>query len=188
MNTYITISSLNDYLFCPYSIYLHNVYMNVDEGLYHAKPQIKGKLAHEKIDNKTASTRKGDLLSLPVYSEKYRLMGKIDIYRRKEKLLIERKYQLKRIYRGNMYQLWAQYLCMKEMGYEVERLAFYEISTNRFFPLGLPASSDLIQLSLLIEGILWYDPIEPISINPNKCKHCIFCNFCDKTIEENVYE
>ena len=28
---YIHISTLNDFIFCPYSIYLHNVYMESDE-------------------------------------------------------------------------------------------------------------------------------------------------------------
>lgn len=36
MDNYISISTLNDFIFCPYSIYLHNVYMEADEGLYHA--------------------------------------------------------------------------------------------------------------------------------------------------------
>ena len=38
MDDYISISQLNDFIFCPYSIYLHNVYMETDEGLYHATP------------------------------------------------------------------------------------------------------------------------------------------------------
>ena len=92
---YISISTLNDFIFCPYSIYLHNVYMETDEGLYHATPQTRGKIAHETIDTKKASNRAGDLLSLPILSEKYKLMGKIDLYRSKDKKLIERKYQLK---------------------------------------------------------------------------------------------
>lgn len=71
--------------------------MDTDEGLYHAKPQTKGKIAHESVNNKTSSNSKDDLLSLPVYSSQYRLMGRVDVYRRKEKLLIERKYQLKQI-------------------------------------------------------------------------------------------
>ena len=63
---------LYDFIFCPYSIYLHNVYMDTDERLYHAKPQTRGKISHEAIDNKTASNRKDYLLSLPVYSAKYK--------------------------------------------------------------------------------------------------------------------
>lgn len=31
MIDYISISTLNDFIFCPYSIYLHNVYMETDE-------------------------------------------------------------------------------------------------------------------------------------------------------------
>ena len=44
MDDYISISTLNDFIFCPYSIYLHNVYMESDEGLYHATPQTRGKI------------------------------------------------------------------------------------------------------------------------------------------------
>ena len=42
MNEYIPLSTLNDFIFCPYSIYLHSVYMESDEDLYKATPQIKG--------------------------------------------------------------------------------------------------------------------------------------------------
>lgn len=69
MDDYISISTLNDYIFCPYSIYLHNVYMDADEGLYHATPQTKGRIAHETVGKKTSSNRKDVLLSMPVYSE-----------------------------------------------------------------------------------------------------------------------
>ena len=95
MDDYIAISTLNDFIFCPYSIYLHNVYMETDEGVYHATPQTKGKLAHEPVDSKTSSNRKEEILALPVVSEQLGVMGKIDVYRKKEKQLIERKYQLK---------------------------------------------------------------------------------------------
>jgi hypothetical protein len=52
MIDYIPISTLNDFIFCPYSIYLHNVYMETDEDLYHAVPQVRGKVAHETVDKK----------------------------------------------------------------------------------------------------------------------------------------
>jgi len=97
---FIAISMLNDYIFCPYSIYLHNVYMETDESIYHAKPQTRGRIAHDAIDTKKASNRSIDLQSLSIISERYGLTGKIDIYKGKEKKLIERKYQLKNIYRG----------------------------------------------------------------------------------------
>ena len=43
IDDYIAISTLNYFIFCSYSIYLHNVYMDTDEGLYHAIPQTRGK-------------------------------------------------------------------------------------------------------------------------------------------------
>ncbi|MBO5988551.1 MAG: type V CRISPR-associated protein Cas4 [Paludibacteraceae bacterium] len=63
---YISISTLNNYIFCPYSIYLHNVYMETDEGLYHASPQTNGRVAHEAVDSKKYSNRKEPcLFTLP---------------------------------------------------------------------------------------------------------------------------
>ena len=188
MDDYISISMLNDFIFCPYSIYLHNVYMDTDEGLYHAKPQTRGKIAHETVDKKSGSKRKGDLLSLPIYSARYNLMGKIDVYREKEKLLIERKYQLKQIFQGQIYQLWAQYFCLIEMGYAVERLAFYEISTNKMYPVALPTAKDTEQFETFIQNFHRFNPNNFVSLNTNKCRHCIYCNLCDKTEEENVYQ
>lgn len=187
MEDNISISTLNDFIFCPYSIYLHNVYMEMDEELYHATPQTKGKLAHEPVDSKTSSNRKEEILALPVMSEQLGLMGKIDVYRKKEKMLIERKYQLKQIYQGQIYQLWAQYFCMVEMGYEVDKIAFYEISTNKTIPINLPTAENKDELMCFIQSFKEYDPSPPFVANPNKCHHCIYCNLCDKTEDNNVY-
>ena len=187
MEDNISISLLNDFIFCPYSIYLHNVYMETDEGLYHATPQTKGKLAHQPVDSKTSSNRKEEILALPVMSEQLGVMGKIDIYRKKEKKLIERKYQLKQIYQGQIYQLWAQYFCMVEMGYEVDKIAFYEISTNKTIPISLPTAENKHELMCFIQSFKEYDPSAPFVANPNKCRHCIYCNLCDKTEDNNVY-
>ena len=184
---YISISTLNDFIFCPYSIYLHNVYMDTDEGLYHATPQTRGKLAHEPVDTKTSSDKKNEILALPVMSEQLGVMGKIDVYRKNEKKLIERKYQLKQIYQGQIYQLWAQYFCMVEMGYEVDEIAFYEISTNKTISISLPTIADKIELEGFIKSFKEYNPATQFVANPNKCRHCIYCNLCDKTEENNVY-
>ena len=167
MEDYIFISTLNDFIFCPYSIYLHNVYMETDEGLYHATPQTRGRIAHETIDNKKASNRAEDLQSLPVISEKYGIMGKIDIYKGKEHKLIERKYQLKKIYQGQIYQLWAQYLCMVEMGFNVESIAFYEISTNKMIPVDLPNLQQIEEFQMFLESFRNFDPSHPIKVNAN---------------------
>lgn len=148
---YIPLSTLNDFIFCPYSIYLHSVYMESDDEVYKALPQTKGKLAHAGVDSKSGSTRQSDILSLSVYSDELRISGKIDIFKRDKKLLIERKYNLNRIYRGRIYQLWGQYFCMTEMGYDVEELAFYENITLRNGIGNIADISDCNQL-MGIEG------------------------------------
>ena len=66
MDNLIAISTLNDFIFCPYSIYLHNVYMETDEGVYHATPQTRGRIAHETVDKKRTSNRTDELLSLQI--------------------------------------------------------------------------------------------------------------------------
>ena len=80
MNDYISLSTLNDFIFCPYSIYLHNVYMETADDMYKAVPQIEGKLSHQGVDNKTGTSIRTDLLSLPVYSDELGISGVIDIY------------------------------------------------------------------------------------------------------------
>ena len=185
---YISISTLNDFIFCPYSIYLHNVYENTDESLFHATPQTQGRIAHETVDEKRSCTRKDVLQAMPVYSEKYDLMGKIDVYKTKEKYLIERKYQLKSIFQGQIFQLWAQMFCLQEMGYEVERLAFYEISTKRTISINKPTPEEQLRFESFLKSFRNYDPRKPFIPNINKCRHCVYCNLCDKTTEDNVYQ
>jgi CRISPR-associated protein Cas4 len=187
MHTYIAISTLNDFIFCPYSIYLHNVYMGGDEELVHAVPQARGMAAHAVIDEKRYGGKKDEIVGLGVYCDELGIAGKIDVYRVKEKLLIERKYQLNAIYQGQIYQLWAQYFCMVEMGYEVEELAFYAISTNKMFPVLVPTDEDKKELADFISAFKRFNPEDAISTNQNKCTHCIYCALCDKTDVENVY-
>ena len=188
MSDYIPLSTLNDFIFCPYSIYLHSVYMESDEELYKATPQTKGTIAHQGVDEKKGSTRKSDIMSLPVYCDELGISGKIDVYKQDRHLLIERKNNLKRIFRGQIFQLWGQYFCMKEMGYEVDKLAFYEISTNKMIDVELPGELGKQELIGFIEQFKNYNPSSTVfKVNSNKCIHCIYCNLCDKTETDNVY-
>lgn len=188
MTDYIPLSMLNDFIFCPYSIYLHNVYMETDEDLYKATPQTIGTITHHGIDSKQSSTRKVDIMAMPVYSDRLGICGKIDIYKADKYLLIERKNNLKRIFQGQLYQLWGQYFCMEEMGYVVDSIAFYEISTNKMMPVNLPDNERKQELEHFINTFRKFNPDDGcIDINPKKCIHCIYCNLCDKTTSDNVY-
>lgn len=58
MEPYIPISFLNDFIFCPRSIYFHQLYGKSDESLYHSTDQSEGKAAHATVDAKTYTTAK----------------------------------------------------------------------------------------------------------------------------------
>jgi len=77
---------------------------------------------------------------------------------------------------------------MREMGYAVEKLAFYEISTNKMIDVELPGERGKQELLGFIKQYKNYDPSSTsIKVNLNKCIHCIYCNLCDKTESDNVY-
>ena len=55
-------------------------------------------------------------------------------------------------------------------------------------PVKMPDEDELTMFRRFIDRFRKYNPEEtPFTINANKCRHCIYCNLCDKTIENNVY-
>jgi CRISPR-associated protein Cas4 len=77
---------------------------------------------------------------------------------------------------------------MIEMGYEIEKLSFYSMATNTTLPVNIPTENDKNEFINFIKTFKQFDPEStPIIINENKCKHCVYCNLCDKTEVENVY-
>mgnify|MGYP003537953032 CR=1 FL=1 len=156
--------------------------MESDESQYHATPQTRGRIAHKTIEEKSTTNGKWDLVSISVCSSEFRIYGKIDLYRYSTKTLIEKKYQLKSIYRGQIYQSWAQYYCLCEMGIKVDKLSFYEISTNKMIPVSLPDVNGREEFITFLSAIREYNPLTNINVNANKCRYCIYSNLCDKNI------
>ncbi len=70
MEPYLMISHLNDFIFCPRSIYFHQLYGRVSKKLYQSDVQIKGTNAHKSVDSKKYTTAKTVLQSIEIYSEK----------------------------------------------------------------------------------------------------------------------
>ncbi len=180
MESYLPISFLNDFIFCPKSIYYHNLYGKYNKAVYQDKPQVVGTLNHERIDSKTYSTQKKYLQGLEVFSEKYQLCGKIDVYDAESKSLIERKTKIKTIYDGYRYQLYAQYFCMVEMGYTVEHLYLHSLEDNKRYSVAIPDVSETKIFEALLQAITAFDVFAPgFSQNPQKCERCIYNNLCD---------
>lgn len=157
MESYIQISKINDFMFCPMSLYLHSIYEGFDTSLYHDTPQIVGQANHAAIEEGRYSTSRHILQGMSVYSERFGIMGKIDIYDEKKKLLVERKTKIKAIYPGYIYQLYGQYFCLREMGYEIENLALHSLSDNRRYPVPVPTEQDATRFGFFLEQMRAFD-------------------------------
>jgi CRISPR-associated exonuclease Cas4 len=150
MEQYIQISKINDFLYCPLSLYLHTAYEELDKSEYHETAQVAGTLAHKNIESGTYSSAKRYVQGISVYCEKYNIAGKIDIYDQQEKALIERKSMVKTVYRGFMYQLYAEYFCMAEMGYEVKKLFLHSLSDNHRYEIALPNKEETAEFEKVL--------------------------------------
>ncbi len=178
MDQYIQISKINDFIFCPYSLYFHSIYENFDEAIYHSTFQQAGKISHENIDNQVYTTSKDILQGIDIYSAKYNLIGKIDIYDCKNRYLIERKRQVKNIFTGYKYQLYAQYFCLLEMGYKVNKLSIHSLIDNKRYLIPMPDKKEIFKFNSLINKINNFDVSNKYKVNVNKCKNCIYNQLC----------
>lgn len=174
----IQISKINDFLFCPYSIYLHNIYEDHNELIYHKDFQQRGKINHHTIDSGKYSSQISILQALPIFSEKHNLIGKIDLYDKNKKLLIERKYYIKHIFLGQKIQVFSQALCMQEMGYKVNKICLHSLKDNKRYFIPYPNLKLKIYLIKILLQMQQYKPQNRIKTNINKCKMCIYNTLC----------
>jgi len=184
MDDAIIVSNLNDFIFCPASIYFHNLYGSRSTITYQNSDQLNGTKAHESIDKGNYSTRKDVMTALEVYSEKYNIVGKIDIYYADTFTLTERKRQIKVIYDGYIFQLYAQYFAMCEMGYKVRKLQLYSMIDNKSYPILLPEENKdmFYKFEKLIKNIKEFTLDNFEQENKEKCSNCIYELACDRGI------
>lgn len=183
MEEQILISYLNDFIFCPVSIYFHKLYGSMDTMLYQETSQINGKNAHATIDNNKYSTSKNILQGIDIYCQKYNIIGKIDIYDINKKTLIERKNKIVTIYDGYVFQLYAQYYSLMEMGYDVERIKIHSIVDNKTYNIDLPDNDINMKQKFedLINDIKNFEFEKFEQKNIKKCENCIYEPSCDRS-------
>ncbi len=184
MEDYIRITQLNDFIFCPMSIYFHNLYEDHERLTYQRTDQIKGTNAHESVDGKTYTTSSQVLMGLEVYCEEYRLAGKIDTFFVQEGILRERKKKIKSIYDGYVFQLYGQYFAMKEMGYKVNRLQLYSMDDNKVYPIPRPQEDPVMfeKFCTLLRDFQEFSMDAFVQTNGEKCRHCIYEPACDRAV------
>jgi CRISPR-associated exonuclease Cas4 len=184
MDSLIPISYLNDFIFCPVSIYFHQLYGNQPLVTYQCRDQLKGTAAHKAIEEKRYSTRKNVIQAIPVYSERLGLIGKIDIFDEDNGILTERKRQIKHIYDGYIFQLYAQFYCLTEMGYKVKKLRLYSVVDNHPYNVKLPDEDIQMKAKFynLLKRIASFDVESYKQTNQKKCEHCIYEPACGRSL------
>ena len=184
MDDLIPISYLNDFIFCPASIYFHQLYGEQEKITYQCSDQLNGTKAHEAVDMGKYSTRKTVLQGISIYSEQFGIVGKIDIFDVKSGILTERKKKIKVIYDGYVFQLYAQYFALKEMEeYTVQSLRLYSMDDNKVYPVKLPEEDEVMyeKFKKLILDIHNFQLNLFRQTNLEKCRHCIYEPACDRS-------
>lgn len=192
METYIKLSTLNDFIFCPKSIFYHNLYDNYDKNIYQEEAQKEWTLVHESIDNKTYSTSKHILQWTSVFSERYKIAWKIDTFNTKTWELIERKNQIFldenrdwKIYLWQKYQLRWQMFCLEEMWYIVQSIYIYSVKDNKKYRIYKPNTKQLLDFETILKKYEKFNLLEKHwKQNTNKCLKCIYRELCDYYIWE----
>lgn len=174
----IPITALNDFAFCPRSLYFHGVYEALDSEHYKAIPQKRGTIKHTASDAGTYSSRKRYLQGMSVSSAQYGLVGKIDIYDMETKTLIERKAKISHIYDGYKWQVLGQIVCLEEMGFEVREAMLHSLSDNKKYPVDITAE-DWDRFLNLLDRIQAFDIASASFVeNEKKCEGCIYRTLC----------
>lgn len=184
MEHYIPISYLNDFIFCPRSIYFHQLYGQYAHTVYKQKPQIEGTAAHKNIDEHTYSSSKSILMDYELYIAKYKIHGKLDVFDIKTGTIRERKKKIVTLYDGYIYQVYAQYFGLLELGYEVNKIVIHCLTHNKNYPIPLPHEN--MEMLTKFENTITQlnafkmeDKFTPIL---EKCTNCIYNNLCDKSL------
>ena len=184
MDQYLTITALNDFVFCPLSLYYHNLYGAMNSEVYYSDKQYKGKNAHKTIDTKTYSSKKNILQGTSVYSESYKLCGKIDLFDMSTGILTERKKKIIHIYDGYVYQLYGQYFGLQDMGYEVKKLQLHSLDDNKTYPVKMPEEDDkfLRKFEDTIYQMNHFNPNDYHPVDERKCRNCIYTEICAESL------
>lgn len=177
-------ANINDFIFCPVSIYFHNLYGHQDVTMYQCKDQILGTHVHETIDDQKYSSKRCVLQGMACYCEKYNLLGKIDLFDIETKVLTERKRMIKTIYDGYVFQLYAQYFSLQEMGYSVEKIRLYSYADNKIYEQKLPHENPemLNKFEMVLYDIRHFNIDTFVQNNREKCIHCIYSDACDRSL------
>ena len=106
-------------------------------------------------------------------------MGRIDIFYVQTGLLVERKYSVTAVWPGFRYQLYAQSAALLEMGYTVRTLRIHSAKDNKNYDVQMPGEAEKKEFEELLYRIRHFSLSDPFTVNPKKCRSCIYRELCD---------
>lgn len=181
----IKITQLNDFIFCPASIYFHMLYGETDRIASQSPAQINGTAAHNSIDTSSYSTRKHILTGADVYCGEYGLVGKIDMFDTENGILTERKRKVKKIYDGYYFQVYAQCLALREEGYMVKEIRIHSMTDNKNYRIPLPEENvemfEKFKDTIMQMHSFRMEEFEQTCTE--KCRNCIYEPACDRGLK-----
>ena len=180
MESMLTMTQLNDFVFCPNSLYYNGIYRaSVGTETYHHTPQVDGLAAHAAVDEGRYSSRKDVLQGTMVFCAQYNLVGRIDVFDAASGVLTERKNSVTAVYPGFRYQLYGQCFALREMGYCVRKLRLYSKKGNRIYDVPLPDAKDRAEFEEVLARMWEWTPGAVFAPNPKKCGTCIYSPLCE---------
>lgn len=106
------------------------------------------------------------------------------MYDKKKKILTEKKKHIKTIYDGYIFQLYAQYFALEEMGFKIKELRLYSMDDNKVYNINLPENDKEMfnKFEKLIVDIRNFDIHAFVQNNKSKCEKCIYECACDRSL------
>ena len=121
---------------------------------------------------------------MDVYSEEFNIRGKIDVFDTNSGVLTERKNKIVKIYDGYVFQLYAQYYALTEMGYRVKTIRFHSMKDNKNYNIKLPTEdTEMDKKFRTTVQVMREFCVESFhQTNIEKCKNCIYEPVCDRSL------
>lgn len=178
----IMLSALQHYTYCPRQCALIHIEQAFSENVF----TLRGQAVHNTVDTPGFETTRSGVRAeraLPVWSERYGLIGKCDVVefgRDGVPYPVEYKHGAKRNKLHDNIQLCAQALCLEEMfGHAVVQGAIYHASSKRRREVAIDAElrSATIDAIAAVRAMLASGTLPP----PNwdeRCRHCSLIDLC----------
>lgn len=177
----VPISALQHFSYCPRQCALIHLDQVFDDNIL----TVRGKLAHERVDNAPAETQDGVQVvrGVSLWSERLGLIGKSDVVEFHPDgtvFPVEYKHGRRHQRRHDDLQLCAQALCLEEMlGASVPQGAIYHHSSRRrrIVEFSGELREQVARTTALVRELLAGSEL-PAALNDKRCSNCSLIAIC----------